>query len=98
MAEITVRAKSGTMTEREYLGMLNKTVDELMESFPGSYQEMADASGIHVNTIYRLGSFTTKRPQLRTILKLARASGVRLVFDFTVTRNAKPIKRVRVMT
>ncbi len=96
MPEVTVRAKSGTMTEREYLSMLNETVDELMEQYPGTHAELAEHAGLSQSTIYKLAALKTKRPQLRTILRMAKAIGVRLVFDFTVTRNAKPFKRVLV--
>jgi DNA-binding phage protein len=79
------------MGKREYKKLLNKIVDDIYDVWQGTYSELAAASGCCYATISRLGSYKTKKPQLATVLKLAKAVGIKLEFDF---RGAKKLKVV----
>ena len=63
------------MTYEKYL---NKCVDELFSHASKEYtwRELAKQAGLSYTTVYRLGTYKTKLPQLRTVFKLCKAVGI----------------------
>lgn len=80
------------MTEREYMAILRAIIDKLFANWDGNLADFARDSGLHVSTIYRIFHFSGKRPQFRTILCMAHAAGIRLVFDYS--QGKRKLKRV----
>ena len=71
------------MSEKEYLYLLDQIVEEIFAFWTGTMEGLCKKSGMALSTIYRLRDLTTRRPQLRTIVKLAKAVHIRLVLDFS---------------
>lgn len=70
------------MTERTYKQRLKELVDDIYLHWEGSWWGFAKEAGLSYTTVCRLGRYDTKRPHLRTILKLAEAARMKIVFDF----------------
>jgi hypothetical protein len=70
------------MPKREYLRLLNRVVDDIFKAWDGTWKGFAEESGCAYSTVCNLGNYITRKPQLATVLKLAKAAGVKLEFDF----------------
>lgn len=65
-----------------------KTLDDMLEDIYDvstargwTYKRFSAESGISARTISRLGNYVTRRPMLRTIVKLATAVGMRVTIQ-----------------
>lgn len=60
---------------------LNKLLDEIYiesDKLEWSWTQLAEESGLAVSTVYNIGTLVTRRPQFRTVARLAYAVGYRL--------------------
>lgn len=68
--------------DKEYARELNNLVDEIFneayDSFNWSWGELANAAGLSMATVYRIGNRETQLPSHRTIFRLAKAVGMKL--------------------
>ena len=93
--------KGESKDPRWYYQELDRILDELFEDAVKmgytNWNRIAEASGLTHNCISNLGERITKRPQLRTVLMLARAVNKTIVFKATETASrSKPKLRLRV--
>lgn len=58
------------MSEKEYLKLLATIIEDIFSEWMGTVNELAIESRLCPDTIHRLRSVRTKRPQLRTIVLL----------------------------
>jgi DNA-binding XRE family transcriptional regulator len=63
-----------------YEKYLEQLIDEVFEkaSVEWTWREFASQAGVSYTTVYRLGTYKTKLPQLRTAYLLCRACGIEL--------------------
>ena len=63
-----------------YESYLNKLIDNVFTeaSKYWTWKELAKQAGLSYATVYRLGTYKTKRPQLRTAYQLCKAVGIEL--------------------
>lgn len=66
-----------------YKKTLKTLIDDIYLHWQGSWPEFAAAAGVSYRTVYLLGTYQTKSPHLRTILKLAEAAQMKVSFDFS---------------
>jgi hypothetical protein len=64
------------MSEREYTRKLNHIVDDIFAEWGDTQVALAEAAGLGAQTISNLVHRVTKRPQLRTVWRLAAAVGM----------------------
>lgn len=62
---------SKTAEYEERLDSMIQAIFEESDRINMTMTEMAKVSGLHINTVRNLNYYNTRRPQLRTILKLA---------------------------
>ena len=84
---------------RWYYQQLDRILDELFEDAVDmgytNWNQIAAASGLTHNCISNLGERITQRPQLRTVLMLARAVNKTVIFEkVETTTKAKPKLRL----
>lgn len=79
MTKTTIPSLAG---EHEYLNALNSLLDQIYDLSADkgwSWAKLAAQSGLCYGTVCRMGNYQTTRPQLRSVLLLARAVGYQLV-------------------
>lgn len=69
--------------EQAFQKDLHATLDQIFREWAGDLNLVADAAGLHPNTLYRLEHADTKSPLYRTVWKLARAAGLTIKFTHT---------------
>jgi len=68
------------MTERAYMSLLTRIIDHIFTNWDGNLSDFARSAGLSPGTVRRLFAMGTRRPQFRTLARLAEAAGVRVSF------------------
>lgn len=70
------------MSEKSYGRLLKELIDDIYLHWQGDWKTFAKKAGLSYSTVCKLGRYETKRPHLRTIVKLAKAAQMKIEFDF----------------